>query len=151
MIRSYMYFNQIIHFASHSLHWTNISFFTIFSHFLDPCQRPRLGPPLERVPEEFIFHYFWTNFMIRSYIYFNQIIHFASHSLHWINISFFTIFCSFWTPCQIPCFGLLWRERERVPDEFIFFHCFWTKFHDAFIISFNSITYFLFYWATFFS
>ncbi len=49
MMHSYMYFNPIIPFASHSLHWTNISFFTIFfAHFLDPLPETLFGPPLER-------------------------------------------------------------------------------------------------------
>ncbi len=69
-----------------------------------------------------------TNFMIHSYMYFNQIIHFASHSLHWTNISLFTIFCSFWTLARDPCLGPFGEGSQRRS----FFHYF-NKFHDTFI------------------
>ncbi len=90
---------------------------------LDPCQRPLFGASLERVPRGAHFHYLWIKFMMHSYMYFNPIIHFASHSLHCTSISFFYNFCSFWTPCQRPLFGGLLGEGPRGAH----FHYFWIK------------------------
>ncbi len=130
MIRSYIYFksDHLLCFSLIALN-KHLILHNFFAHFLDPCQRPCLGAPLERVLRGDHFFTSLTNFMIHSYIYFNQIIHFASHSLHWTNISLFTIFLLiFGPPARDPCLGPLWRGFQRRS----FFHYF-NKFHDTFI------------------
>ncbi len=130
MIHSYMYFNQILHFASHSLHWTNISFFIIFAHFGPPARDPYLGAPLERVPEELIFSlllnkiswYIHTCISVRSFtLLLTHCIEQTSHSSQF--------FAHSGPPARDPCLGPLWGGSQRSS----FFHYFWIKFHDAFI------------------